>query len=88
MGTEVLLENTVQKQRKGGKLEPAWLGPYTINRSIGKGLYELRRDGKIVKKKANIARLKMYKKRCRDDMSHSVQEMVILLLYVHICIEH
>ena len=26
-GTQVLLENTAQKQRKGGKLEPAWLGP-------------------------------------------------------------
>ena len=32
IGTHVLLENTAQKQRKGGKLKPAWLGPYTINR--------------------------------------------------------
>ena len=63
VGTQVLLENTAQKQRKGGKLEPAWLGPYTINRCIGKGLYELSKDGKLVKKKANIARLKIYRKR-------------------------
>lgn len=63
VGTQVLLENTTQKQRKGGKLEPAWLGPYTINRCIGKGLYELSKDGKLVKKKANIARLKIYRKR-------------------------
>ena len=29
---------------------------------MGKGLYELSRNGKIVKTKANIARLKVYKK--------------------------
>ena len=58
-GAEVLLENTAQKQRKGGKLEPAWLGPYIVSRL----LYELSRNGKIVKTKANIARLKVYKKK-------------------------
>ena len=67
VGTVVLLENTAQKQRKGGKLEPAWLGPYTIHRCIGKGLYELSKDGKVMKKKANVARLKIYKKRPVDD---------------------
>ena len=41
VGACVLLENTLQKQRKGGKLEPIWLGPYTISRDFGKGLYEL-----------------------------------------------
>ena len=67
VGTEVLRENTAQKQRKGGKLEPAWLGPYVIHRCIGKGLYELSRDGKVVKKKANIAQLKIYVKRASED---------------------
>ena len=62
-GAEVLLENTAQKQRKGGKLEPAWLEPYIVSRCVGKGLYKLSRNGKIVKTKANIARLKVYKKR-------------------------
>ena len=42
VGTEVHLENTAQQQRKGGKMEPAWMGLYTINRCIGKGLYELK----------------------------------------------
>ena len=57
----MLLENTMQKQRKGGKLEPLWMGPYSIQRDLGKGLYELaNKDGKILKKKANIARLKHY----------------------------
>ena len=54
-GTQVLLENTAQKQRKGGKLKPAWLGPYVIHRCIGKGLYEFSRDAKVIRKKANIS---------------------------------
>ena len=39
VGTVVLLENTMQKKHKGGKLESLWLGPYTIHRDLGKGLY-------------------------------------------------
>ena len=42
-GSLMLLENTAQKQRKGGKLCPAWLGPYTISRNLGKGVYELKK---------------------------------------------
>ena len=42
VGTKVCLENTVQRERKGGKMDPVWLGPYIINRSVGKGLYELK----------------------------------------------
>ncbi len=63
VGTEALLENTAQKQRKGGTLEPTWLGPYIVNRCMGKGLYELSRNGKIVKTRANIARLKVYRQK-------------------------
>ena len=63
-GTEVLLENTYQKQRKGGKMDPLWLGPYTIHKNLGKGLYELKnKEGNLVKKKANINRLKVYTRR-------------------------
>ena len=32
----VLLENTAQKQRKGGKLNPHYLGPYIVNRDLDK----------------------------------------------------
>ena len=61
LGTKVWLENTAQKQRKGGKMDPIWLGPYSINRSLGKGLYELKNQkGEILKKKANITRLKQF----------------------------
>lgn len=67
VGVTVLLENTKQKQRKGGKLEPLWLGPYSIHRDLGKGLYELKNtDGKVLKKKANITRLKRYLDRTQD----------------------
>ena len=43
-GTEVLVENTAQKQRKGGKLTDKWLGPYIINRHISKGLYKTQKQ--------------------------------------------
>ena len=55
VGTVVLLKNTMWKQRKGGKLEPLWLGPYTIHRDLGKGFYELSNQaGMVLKKKANL----------------------------------
>ncbi len=64
VGSQVLLENSMQKQCKGGKLEPVWLGPYLISRDVGKGLYELtNKSGKVLKKKANISRLREYKER-------------------------
>ena len=64
VGEEVLVENTAQKQRKGGKLDPAWLGPYKISKQIGKGVYELKNlAGKIILNKVNISRLKVYSRR-------------------------
>ncbi len=64
INTLVMLENTKQKQRKGGKLEPLWFGSHTIHRNLGKGLYEMaNKEGKVLKQKANIARLKVYNTR-------------------------
>ena len=80
VGTQVL---TAQKQRKGGKLEPAWLGPYTVHRCIGKGLYELSKEGKVVKKKANVARLKVYRKRPCEDEDTSPIEKVFCIELLH-----
>ena len=52
IGTKVLKENTRRKQCKGGKMDDRWLGPYTINRYIGKGLYELKdKKGTVLKQK-------------------------------------
>ena len=42
VGTTVLIEITRQKQRKGCKMDDFWLGPYSINRCIRKGVYELK----------------------------------------------
>ena len=39
-------------QRKGGKRNPALLGPYIVNRCIGRGLYELSKGDRVVKNKA------------------------------------
>ena len=33
--SKVLLENTAQKQQKGGKMDPLWLGSYIINKDLG-----------------------------------------------------
>ena len=61
VGTTVLKENTRQKQRKGGKMDDRWLGPYSINRCIGKGVYELKNmKGAVLKTKVNVNRLKVY----------------------------
>ena len=58
------MENTHQKDRKGGKFEDAFLGPYTIHASNGKGIYQLQNEqGKVLKRKINIARLKKYTRR-------------------------
>ena len=71
VGTKVLLENTAQQQRKGGKMEPLRLGPYTINRCLGKGIYELKNmKGEVLKKKANIARLTVFNEQAGPTSSY------------------
>ena len=60
-GDSVLLRNMRNEARKGGKLERAWSGPYTINRVLPKGLYRLRNeDGTELKTSYNSSRLKVY----------------------------
>ena len=55
VNTMVLMKNSCQKQRKGGKMDDRYTGPYFINRHVGKGVYELRNaHDKILKKKVNI----------------------------------
>ena len=64
VGTEVMVENTAQKDRKGGKLDDMFKGNYFIHERLGKGLYRLRNQkGVVLQKKFNIARLKVYKRR-------------------------
>ena len=68
VGTEVMVENTRQKERKGGKLDELFKGTYYIEESLGKGLYKLRnKHGKILQKKFNITRLKVHKTRLVEE---------------------
>ena len=56
----MLLENTQQLQRKGGKLTERFKGPYIVRRCLGKGVYELEtKDGKVLKTKHNMNRLRV-----------------------------
>ena len=49
------------KASKGGKLEGAWSGPFSINRVLAKGLYKLRNeDGTMLKTSFNSSRLMIY----------------------------
>ena len=55
-----MVENTLQKERKVGKLEDKYMGPYIIHSSVGKGVYALNTmDGIVLKKRCNIKRLKV-----------------------------
>ena len=42
VGSEVFMKDFTRKKRRGGKLDFRWLGPYTINAALGKGLFQLR----------------------------------------------
>ena len=60
--TKVLLRNSAQDERKGGKLQERWLGPYIIVEFIGKGVYKIKnpKTGRTLKNGVNVCRLKIY----------------------------
>lgn len=41
VGALVLKKDFLKKKRKGGKLDPKWVGPYKIVANLGRGLYQL-----------------------------------------------
>lgn len=75
-GDEVLLWNSRRADRKGGKSQNPWLGPYIISRTFPNGTYELVNDGKIMKKKANAVNLKPYLKRETDITANQQSEPI------------
>ena len=78
------MENTQQKEWKGGKLTDWWLGPYTISRNLGKGVYELKNlSGRTLKKKFNIARPEgwLLVNYLLNSNVCIIQEFLLLLLY-------
>lgn len=62
VGVSVLKKDFRRKKRKGGKIDPQWLGPYEITTDLGKGFYALSdlESGEIVIKRVNGAHLKLY----------------------------
>lgn len=42
VGVRVLRKDFTRKKRRGGKMDPKWLGPYLIEKDLGRGRYKLR----------------------------------------------
>ena len=62
VGLTVLKKDFRRKKRAGGKLDPSWLGPYTIVKALGRGLYSLQgiaEPSKIISR-VNGTHLKRY----------------------------
>ena len=60
-GTQVLLRNSHRDAKKGNKMKPRWLGPYTIHKYLKKGVYNLKnQNGDVLKSAVNQSRLKVY----------------------------
>ena len=59
--TQVLLRNSHRYSKKGDKMKPRWLGPYTIHKHLEKGVYQLiNQKGDLLKSAVNQSRLKVY----------------------------
>ena len=41
IGARVLKKDFLRRKRKGGKMDPQWLGPYEVTKDLGKGFYTL-----------------------------------------------
>ena len=42
VGAKMLVKDFNRKKRKGGKMDHRWMGPFTITKCLGKGLYALK----------------------------------------------
>ena len=49
VGAFVMKKDFTRKKRKGGKLDPKWVGPYCITSNLGRGLYQLKQLSKPFK---------------------------------------
>ena len=41
VGSAAFMKDFTSKKRQGRKLDYRWVGPYTITKALGKGLYQL-----------------------------------------------
>lgn len=59
VGSKVWLKNMANSHRMGGKMDPVYIGPYTVAETLDKGRYRLQRaDGTTLKKLYNGVLLK------------------------------
>ncbi len=76
VGQKVLLKNLRRADRKGGKEEIPNLGPYIIDKDLGKGRYTLRTlDGQKLAKAQNEKNLKIFHERQHDKKEESDDDL-------------
>jgi hypothetical protein len=70
-GSVVWLKNSKRDTKKGDKTKPRWLGPYTISRVLGKGVFQLcnQKTGAPLKTAVNQCRLRICNQRPSDKVS-------------------
>lgn len=85
VGAEVLVKDYERKKRKGGKLDYRWLGPYKIERSLGKGLYMLKEaneTGRVIDR-VHGTRLKPYLRPLSPNVSYCTLILFTTLKCIH-----
>ena len=71
-GSEIILDNASQKQGKGGKMDHACLGLYTISKHLGKGVYNPKNHSwQVIKNKVNVSRLKVATHRVNPEVTQN-----------------
>ena len=62
IGAKVVKKDFLRKKRKGGKLDPKWVGPYITTAKLSKGFYSLQSVANSFDciKRVNGAHLKMF----------------------------
>lgn len=83
VGAEVLIKDYERKKRKGGKLDYRWLGPYKIEKSLGKGLYmlkEAKEAGRVIDR-VHGTRLKPYLQPLSPNVSCRTLMYSLYILY-------
>lgn len=61
-GSVVYIKNYKRIHRMGSKMEPLWIGPYTVSKVLNKGRVQLenKKSGKLLRNIYHIANLKVY----------------------------
>ena len=76
VGSSVMLKNMQNAHRMGGKMDLTWKGPYTIQKMVGKGRYQLKtKNGQVLKKLYNGILLKEYYSTGADHQSTTPEKI-------------